>query len=378
MMAKMFYTMDETKSALGRTEEDIKQLSREGRLREFRDGPHRMFKVDQVESLKSELSPAGGDLINLGPSDTGAPLTMSDSRGAGGSGITLLDTAAGGALGGSVGGVPSPGGSAGGMRTTMKDDTAFADIGLSGTIGGVPSPGRGTTGSGLSGLSGLSGSGQGSRGGITVLDVDDHGHADPSAQTAIGSGISDQVNLEGVGSGSGLLDLTRESDDTSLGAVFDELTPGASAAGARRGGTGMGGTALGGTAAGASGLGMDFGGSAAGFDPMGTASGAVAPQAGFQQTYAPTYNPATAAAPVVIEKPDPSALGFGAAALGAFLVVAFGGFILAGAVLGHEASILHDLRTTPGSNGMMYMLASVGVVVVLFVVGWLVGKATTK
>ena len=39
MMAKMFYTLDETKTALGKNEEDIKQLTREGRLREFRDGP---------------------------------------------------------------------------------------------------------------------------------------------------------------------------------------------------------------------------------------------------------------------------------------------------------------------------------------------------
>ena len=39
MMAKMFYTLDETKAALSLNEEEIKQLSREGRLREFRDGP---------------------------------------------------------------------------------------------------------------------------------------------------------------------------------------------------------------------------------------------------------------------------------------------------------------------------------------------------
>ena len=46
------------------------------------------------------------------------------------------------------------------------------------------------------------------------------------AQTSIGSGIQDQINLEGVGSGSGLLDLTRESDDTSLGAeLLDEISP---------------------------------------------------------------------------------------------------------------------------------------------------------
>ena len=47
MMAKMFYTLDETRAALGKNEEDIKQLTREGRLREFRDGPRLMFKADQ-------------------------------------------------------------------------------------------------------------------------------------------------------------------------------------------------------------------------------------------------------------------------------------------------------------------------------------------
>ena len=54
-MAKMFYTLEETKGALGRNEEEIKQLTREGRLREFRDGPRLMFKADQVEALKGEL-----------------------------------------------------------------------------------------------------------------------------------------------------------------------------------------------------------------------------------------------------------------------------------------------------------------------------------
>ena len=39
MMAKMFYTLEETKSALGKSEEEVKQFAREGRLREFRDGP---------------------------------------------------------------------------------------------------------------------------------------------------------------------------------------------------------------------------------------------------------------------------------------------------------------------------------------------------
>ena len=60
MMAKMFYTLDEAKAALGQNEEDIKQYAREGRLREFRDGPRLMFKADQVEALKAELASGGG------------------------------------------------------------------------------------------------------------------------------------------------------------------------------------------------------------------------------------------------------------------------------------------------------------------------------
>src|SRR5271155_5069474 len=101
MMAKMFYTLDEAKAALGKDEEELKQFTREGRLREFRDGRRLMFKADQVEALKQELGVAGGgppaDHVDLGISDTGAPIGLVDSAGASGSqsGISLVDTSAG-------------------------------------------------------------------------------------------------------------------------------------------------------------------------------------------------------------------------------------------------------------------------------------------
>src|SRR5262245_66127527 len=97
MMAKMFYTLEETKAALQKNEEEIKQLAREGRLREFRDGPRLMFKADQVEAIKAELGGGGAaprDAIDI--SDTGAPIGLvdsrTDSRGASGSGLSLVDT----------------------------------------------------------------------------------------------------------------------------------------------------------------------------------------------------------------------------------------------------------------------------------------------
>lgn len=60
--------------------------------------------------------------------------------------------------------------------------------------------------------------------GISIFDEEDlEVAADPMAKTAIAPSVEEQVNVEGVGSGSGLLDLTRESDDTSLGEVLDHI-----------------------------------------------------------------------------------------------------------------------------------------------------------
>ena len=115
MMAKMFYTLDETRAALGKTEEDIKQLTREGRLREFRDGPRLMFKADQVEQLKAELGGGTLDQVDLGPSDSGAPIGLVDSRGASGSGVGIA-----------LSDMDASGMSGSGMQMQMKDDTAFA------------------------------------------------------------------------------------------------------------------------------------------------------------------------------------------------------------------------------------------------------------
>lgn len=60
--------------------------------------------------------------------------------------------------------------------------------------------------------------------GISVFDDDEiEIDADPMGETQISDTVEE---LEGIGSGSGLLDLTRESDDTSLGAeLLDVISP---------------------------------------------------------------------------------------------------------------------------------------------------------
>lgn len=70
------------------------------------------------------------------------------------------------------------------------------------------------------------GSGQAS--GINVFDADEIEVADPMAQTQVTKAAGDDLGLDSGGSGSGLLELTRESDDTSLGAeLLEEIYPGA-------------------------------------------------------------------------------------------------------------------------------------------------------
>jgi hypothetical protein len=329
MMAKMFYTLDETKSALGKNEEEIKQYTREGRLREFRDGPRLMFKADQVEALKGELGvDSGSGLSDTNISDSGAPIGLIDSRTASATGISLVDTDASGRTG-----------TGAGMQ--LKDDTAMGDIGsLGGTATNVPSPSPGVLGTGS--MAGTRAGGSG----INVLG-DSSSPADPAAQTAISSGVPDQISLEGVGSGSGLLDLTRESDDTSLGAeLLDEIAPGGTKRGSKTGSSAAigGSTVGGGTVAGGSGAG-----------------GAAIGQRG------------RVGAPIFVEAPDSMAPALGGAALAAVLMIVFAGFALMSAVMDTRPPILDSVK-----NLSLLVLAGIGLglAVVLAVLGAVLGKVT--
>jgi hypothetical protein len=314
-----------------------------------------MFKADQVEQLKAEIGGAGGggDAISLNLAESGAPIGLVDSRGGSNAGSSLGGPGPGGS-GGSMGGLNLNAGSLGGSALGLVDSTAgtragapaqgkaedthFADIGLSGSFGGVPSPARPGDTRGATGLSGGTGlSAGGTRAGITVFDVDESQRVDPSAQTAISQGAQEQINLEGVGSGSGLLDLTRESDDTSLGAVFDELTP---TAGARR-------------------------------SSAASPTAALETQAGEDIVLAAPIERRAAAPAVYVEAHDPMATAIGLGALGGVVTVVLGGFLLAAAIMGYRPAIMDSIQ----ESFMMYMGIALGLTVVLFVVGIFVGKS---
>ena len=236
-MAKMFYGLEEVQGKLGCTEEAVKKMVQDGKLREFRDGAKLMYKVDEVDTLAGG---AGGD---AGGSDISLALDESGEIG-----LAL----------GAGGGVDLSAGS----DIMLPDEDGLDSLALdeSGEIGLVGGSSMGPLGlSEESGALDLSASQTGdslnlssqsadqislegsslmpskddtvitNHDGVDILgdSDDDLEIIDPLAQTQMAPDLDDHVQLDSGSSGSGLLDLTREADDTSLGAeLLEEIYPG--------------------------------------------------------------------------------------------------------------------------------------------------------
>jgi hypothetical protein len=172
-MAKAFYSMDEVCELLGKSADEIRAMVRDGSLREFRDAGKIFFKAEDIEKLTGGAGAKGdADEIALEPAEEELP-TLTDS----GEGTSII-----------------------GLEPVADEEQKEDKEGTVITASG-----------------------------IGVFDEDElEIDADPMADTQITApAVGDQVSLEGTGSGSGLLDLTREADDTSLGAeLLDEIYPG--------------------------------------------------------------------------------------------------------------------------------------------------------
>ena len=57
-MAGMFYSLEEAAEKLNKTKEQLEEIVQEGKLREFRDGPNLLFKIEEIEALMSEAKAA--------------------------------------------------------------------------------------------------------------------------------------------------------------------------------------------------------------------------------------------------------------------------------------------------------------------------------
>jgi len=181
-MAGMFYSIREVTEKLNKTEDEVKELVKQGRLREFRDGQNVLFKIDEVEVLLADTSFMGAK--PAAEAEAVEEPTVEPAA-EGGEEITLAPE--------------EPEEVAAGMAG--EADLADADTSLTGE-------------------------------GVNILGETDTEYKladDTMAETKSGSGaasleeIEEDVSLDTFGSGSGLLDLSLQADDTSLGGILDEI-----------------------------------------------------------------------------------------------------------------------------------------------------------
>jgi hypothetical protein len=286
-MAKMFYSLEEAAQKLGKSTAEVQQMAASGQLQEFKDRDKLMFKREQVDLL-------GG----------------------------------GGSKGDSAGFIPLAGNEGSSMGLALDDS------------GGGKAGSKGGSGSGHIELDDPASK---EKSGISIFDTESTEEGDPSAVTRITEtrAGADELTLESVGSGSGLLDLTREGDDTSLGAdlmedVYKPDEEGGSA----------------GSTQGASGL--------------------------FETTAAPSDVAAAAAAAgmapigmIAAEPYDGAGSGFGGGvALGSAAVI----LITLVAVLLGLMNADNPIATLVASNLWMYVGIGAVAIVIFGVLGWVVGR----
>ncbi len=179
-MADENYSLQETLQKLALTEEQLSNLVRDGKLREFRIDGGQKFKVSEVDDLAMELNPPLTETSD-GGSESAIELLPVDASDSGLDVISLEES------GSQIGAEPE---APAATPPKKRGDTVITPAGVS------------------------------------VFDEDELAglDADPMAKTQIAPSLGEELAVEGSGSsGSGLLDLSRESDDTSLGGVLDEI-----------------------------------------------------------------------------------------------------------------------------------------------------------
>lgn len=263
-MAKMFYSLDEAASRLGKTASAVRAMIESGELQEFRSGDELVVKREQIdllvgddgndESVHSEILGSGESsmmsqlnddslgVIGLSDSvvDDDAPIIGDDPDDS--LVIGLEDSAAGA--------IPTDDSVAGG--SIGLSESVADNINLDGGTNVGSSTGEPLTGDGSGIISLASESGSHAaidfdvpesidnkdQTGISIFD-DSLEDGDDAAATIVTDATEADLStpdFDAGASGSGLLDLTREGDDTSLG--VDLLDDGSGASGAGLSGVG--------------------------------------------------------------------------------------------------------------------------------------------
>ena len=188
-MAGKYYTLQEVMEKLGKSEDQVKDLVKEGTLRQYLDKGQPLYDQAQVDGLSADQQ----GLLDLTAAGTDFDLQLEETA-----------------------------------EIKLEPDDKSKD---------APAEKESEGGFGLSMAGGdlTNADTRASSFGINVLDETDDGYklaADTQGETSAGEleeieSLDADANLESVGSGSGLLDLSLQADDTSLGAVLDDILPAA-------------------------------------------------------------------------------------------------------------------------------------------------------
>jgi hypothetical protein len=202
-----YYDMQEVAGKLRKTEDQVQELVKQGQLHQYMDSGKPVFKAEDVDALTEEIVGLDVSSVGLGPDGSELEIQLDETAE-----IELEpddDTEE----------ADSPAGpdnmeldiepdilsqkeSEGGFGLSQMGDLTMADTNV-GTVG----------------INILSGTGdaykltEDTKSETSAEDIDDLGSLDGDS------------NLESFGSGSGLLDLSLQADDTSLGAVLDDILP---------------------------------------------------------------------------------------------------------------------------------------------------------
>ena len=202
-----YYDIQEVAGKLRKTEEEVQELVKQGQLHQYMDSGKAVFKVEDVDALAEEIVGLDISSIGLPPDSAETEIQLDetaeimlepdedteDATKSAGPDDMELDIEPD---------MPGQKESEGGFGLSQMGDLTMADTNV-GTIG----------------INILSGTGdaykltEDTKAETSAEDVDDLDSLDADS------------NLESFGSGSGLLDLSLQADDTSLGAVLDDIMP---------------------------------------------------------------------------------------------------------------------------------------------------------
>ena len=202
-----YYDMQEVMGKLRKTEEDVQELVKQGKLHQYMDSGKAVFKTEDVDALAEEV--VGLDITSFGLDSDGSELNIEMEE----TSEIQLEPDEEGEEASKTGGPDD-------MDLDIQPDIAGQQeseggFGLS-QMGDLT---MGDTNVGTVGINILSGTGdayqltEDTKAETKAADIDDLDSLDADA------------NLESFGSGSGLLDLSLQADDTSLGAVLDDILP---------------------------------------------------------------------------------------------------------------------------------------------------------